>query len=230
MSIAVRRHSPPPAVAPPAPAAGPPWSVVLEGVPWPLYAALRDIEENFHVRMTYDRGRLELMSPKTRRHERPHHLLARLVQEWTVAWDIPMSTGGETTLQREDLRRGAEPDESFHVGTEAAVRAADDLRLPELPPPDLVIEADVTSSSVPRLPIFAAVGVPEVWRWRNETLSVLHLEAGDYVERPESRVLPGFPLDAARRLLAGRHATDETTLIRTFRESCRPATENEESK
>lgn len=232
MSTAVRSPSAPPVVASaadfsPDSSFG---SVVLYGVSWETYVALRDADDNNHLRMTYDRGRLELMSPRSRRHERPHELLGRMVQEWTVARNIPILTGGETTLRREDLARGAEPDQSFHIASEAAVRAVDDLRLEDHPPPDLVIEADVTSPSIPKLPIFAAFGVPEVWRWENESLHVLRLESGEYIERSESGALPGFPFDEARRLLAGRHAADETALIRGFREYVRGTAAGEETR
>lgn len=193
---------------------------MLRGVPWSRYVSLRDEPDNNSVRMTYDRGTLELTTP-ARRREHVSRLLCQTVQAWTEERDVPLCTGGATTLRREDLGRGAEPDESFHMQNEAAVRAVGDLVLPDHPPPDLVIESDATHSSLPKLPIFAALGVPEVWRWKNGTLVVLHLEAGEYVERTDSRVLPGFPFDEARRLVAARATTNETALMREFREHVR---------
>ena len=71
------------------------------------------------------------------------------------------------------------------------------------------------------MPIFAALVVPEVWRWKDGVLQVLHLEGEQFVERPESRVLPGFPFDEARRLIALRSTMSETDLIRAFREHVR---------
>lgn len=217
MSTAVKEPLPPTTPPPDANTVG---SIVLQHVPWSLYVALRDEEDNNHVRMTYDRGRLELMAP-ARRHERPFKLLARMVLTWTEERNIPLSSGGQTTLRREDLSRGAEPDESFHIQHEAEVRAVEDLRLPDHPPPDLVIESDATSSSIPRLPIFAALGVPEVWRWQDNQLHVLHLEGDRYIEQRESRVLPGFLFDEALRLIAVRATMSETALMRLFRERVR---------
>jgi hypothetical protein len=80
---------------------------------------------------------------------------------------------------------------------------------------------DSAASSVPRLPIFAALGVPEVWRWRNNRLHILRLEGDQYAERSESRVLPGFPFDEALRLIAARATMSETALMREFRERVR---------
>lgn len=217
MSTVLREPKTSASPRPEIPSAG---TVVLRRVPWAYYLSLRDEPENYHVRMTYDRGTLELMAP-ARRHERGYKLLSQMVQVWTEERDIPRSTGGATTLRREDLARGTEPDESFHIQHEAEVRAVEDLVLPDHPPPDLVIEADVTHSSVPKLPIFAALGVPEVWRWKNGVLAVLHLEAGEYVERPDSRVLPGFPFDEARRLIGVRDTMSETALMRAFRDHVR---------
>lgn len=205
---------------PPATESLPAAAVLLQHVPWSLYVSLRDEPENDHVRMTYDRGRLELMAP-ARRHERPHKLLGRMVQAWTEELEIPLSSGGCTTLRREDLSRGAEPDDSFHIQHEAEVRAVEDLVLPDHPPPDLVIEADLTHSSVPKLPIFAALGVPEVWRWENGAVQVLQLQGDGYVERTESRVLQGFPFTEAARLITARGTMNETALMREFREHVR---------
>ena len=196
-------------------------SVLLSSVEWATYLQLRDQPANCHVRMTYDCGRLELMSPVSRRHERVHRLLSRMVDAWTEERNIPMSSGGSTTLRREDLGRGTEPDSSFHLATETAVRAVDDLVLPESPPPDLVIEADFASSSIPRLPIYAALGVPEVWQWHRDTLRLRCLVAGDYQDATASRVLPGFPVGVAVELLTARHTLDETTLLRRFRQQVR---------
>ena len=195
--------------------------VLLSSVDWATYLQLRDQPANRHVRMTYDRGRLELMSPVSRRHERVHLLLSQMVHVWTEERNIPRLSGGSTTLRREDLGRGTEPDSSFHLATEAAVRAVDDLVLPESPPPDLVIEADFASSSIPRLPIYAALGVPEVWQWHRDTLRVRCLVEGAYQEQTTSRVLPGFPMSLAIELLTARHTLDETALLRRFRQQVR---------
>ncbi len=192
--------------------------VVLTQIDWNKYLELRDEDANRKVKMTYNRGWLELMSPG-RLHERMSELVARLVLEWTVENDVPIQSGGQTTLNRKDLERGLEPDKCYYIEHEAAMRARDESDLTVDPPPDLVLEVDVWSTSKVRMPIYAAMGVPEVWRWKDESLVVFRLnEDGQYVETSQSECLPGFPLDHVTELLHQRREIDETTLSRTFRQ------------
>jgi Uma2 family endonuclease len=88
------------------------------------------------------------------------------------------------------------------------------------PPPDLVIEVDVTSSSVPRLPIFAALGIPEVWRIddNDDELQFLHLQPdGTYLPQDHSRAFPAFRVAEAARFLEQGQGANKTAWIRTFR-------------
>ena len=82
------------------------------------------------------------------------------------------------------------------------------LDLTEDPPADLVIEVDITSPSLPRLPIFFAIGVPEVWRYHGTRVSILTLIAGQYVEQEASTVLPRVTSSGLTELIAaGQHLT-----------------------
>lgn len=56
-------------------------------------------------------------------------------------------------------------------------------------PPDLVLEIDITSPSINKLPIYAQLGVPEVWRYDGRKLTVLTLENTEYAEVNESTTL-----------------------------------------
>jgi Uma2 family endonuclease len=58
------------------------------------------------------------------------------------------------------------------------------------PPPDLVIEIDITSISLKRLPLFAAFGIPEVWRFDGTEVEILILESGEYCGNEGSLALP----------------------------------------
>jgi hypothetical protein len=75
-----------------------------------------------------------------------------------------------------------------------------------------------TSAAIQKMPIYAALGVAEVWRWSRETLTVYQLLDGKYVERSDSFVFPGFPLDLLRAALARRHAASQTILGREFQD------------
>ena len=100
----------------------------------------------------------------THRHEHRAALLARLAVAWTEERGLPIKSGQSTTFRRRDVKRGLEPDACYWVANEHLVRDKEQLDLSVDPPPNLVIEVDVTHSSLPRMPIYAALGMPEVWR------------------------------------------------------------------
>src|SRR5262245_37853905 len=136
--------------------------ILLQNVPWETYVQLRDVSENDHIRMTYDRGTLELMSPLSI-HEWYGRILGRCVETATMELGIDIRSGGSTTFRREDLERGLEPDECYYILNEPRVRGKDNLDLSVDPPPDLAIEVDVTRTSTGKMTIYAAIGIPELW-------------------------------------------------------------------
>lgn len=191
--------------------------VVLGGVPWALYAALRDLPGNQHIRMAYQDGTLELMAPEYI-HETDARRLGTFVIVLAEVLDIDCTGARSTTLRLggEEPEKGSakEPDESFYIASEPLVRTNRKIDLTVDPPPDLAIEVDNTRDSRRKLAVYARLGVPEVWRYdgRTETLWFGALQAdGTYapVERSLSlpMLTPGIILD----LLARCRTTDETT-------------------
>jgi len=191
--------------------------IVLYNVPWSTYKTLCDLESP-GIKLTYRDGTLEIVRPSFK-HHRLTHLLGAFVHTATEEFNVPIVSGGSTTLQQETLQHGLEPDECYWVANEPKVRGHDEIDLDKDPPPDLVIEVEITRPLLPRLKMYAALGVPEVWRYDGQELRVLHLSAeGEYTEQPESRAFPFLPVAELTRFLEMRHDTDETSLIRSFRE------------
>ena len=192
--------------------------VVLHDVPWADYEAMLRIVGERHIRVNYDRGRMEIMSP-LKWHGNGSYLLGRMVDTLTDELNIPVEHADPVTLRRPDLERGVEPDKLYHFGANAArVRGSREFDLTVDPPPDLVIEVDVTASSVPRLPIFAALRIPEVWRLDGADLLFLHLQPdGTYLPLDRSRAFPDLPLADAARFLEQGQGSDKTAWIRSFR-------------
>jgi Uma2 family endonuclease len=190
---------------------------VLHGVSWQFYeACLAEIGDR-SIRLSYDRGSLEMMSPSDE-HERLKHLLARLIDVVTEELEIPIRGAGSTTWRKEDLARGLEPDECYYVQHELVLRGRDDVDLSVDPPPDLAVEIEITRSAVDRMGIYAGLQVPEVWRYDGQTLSVFWLdEHGEYQQRDRSPTFPFLPLAEVTRFLDARNETDETTWVRSFR-------------
>jgi Uma2 family endonuclease len=190
--------------------------VFLGGITWETYQSLRTGDENSNLRMTYDHGALEIVSP-SRKHERISYLLGRMIDQWTLDRKIAIAAGRNTTFSRGDLRRGLEPDNSYWISHEQQMRDKDEVDLKIDPPPDLVLEVDVTRSSIPKLPIYAALGVPEVWQWRLDALEVFRLSAQQqYVPKKGSVELRQFPLALVAKLLREREGKSDTTVIQEF--------------
>src|SRR5262245_39882438 len=117
--------------------------VTLRNVEWHLYQQLRASDDRRNVRMTYSPGPLEVMSP-SRIHERLTQLISRVLEVWAEEHDMEFDCGGSTTMQREDLARGLEPDNSYYVEHADQMRERDQLDLTIDPPPDIAIEVDIT--------------------------------------------------------------------------------------
>jgi Uma2 family endonuclease len=190
--------------------------VVLHGIPWSTFEALLAASDNRGARFTYDQGNLEIMSPSDL-HERVKRLLGRMIETATVELNIPIRSGGSTTLRNQLKARGLEPDECYYVANEPAVRGRKiDLTID--PPPDLAVEVDISTSSLDQLKIYATLGVPEVWTCDGVALKVFRLQpGGDYARQARSPTFPFLPLEELERFLARRDETDETTWIRSFR-------------
>jgi Uma2 family endonuclease len=192
--------------------------IVLHNIGWNTYERLlADHQNNSAPRFTYDRGELEIMSPSPE-HEKFNRRIAQLVLAVTEELSIEAEDLGSTTFRREDLGRGFEPDSCFYIQNEERIRGKDRIDLSTDPPPDLVIEIDITSPSFSKLPIYAQMGVPEVWRYDGERMTILVLEGSDYVETTESIVLPPVTSTDLTRFVEQSKSTRRTDWLRGVRE------------
>lgn len=189
-------------------------SIVLRGVSWDVYQALRQPGENDHLRMTYDGGALEIMSPQ-RKHGKIASLLSHMIYEWVKHSGMEIESAGNMTCSKKNLKKGLEPDLCYWTIHQPEMFGKEDYDSDVDPPPDLALEVDVSRSSIPKLPIYAALRVPEVWQWR-KGLEVLRLRGKKYIAATHSTALRGFPLELAEEFLQRRDATGEVALMREF--------------
>lgn len=193
---------------------------LLENIRWDTFVELSEQRRGSVPRMTFDEGMLELMSPK-RLHEGVGRLLGRMVETLTEVHGIEIQSVASTTFKRKDLGKAFEADESYYIENAEKIREKEELDLQIDPPPDLVIEVEITSSAIPKMKLFAAMGVPEVWRHDGEQLTMHRLHTDSYEPITESVALPGFTCTAAHVLLAQRYTKGETALITEYRLSLR---------
>ena len=191
--------------------------VILKGVSWETYERLlAEHEGESGTRFTYDSGMLEILVPSAR-HEKPNRILASLVEVLAEEMALNIESLGSTTLKRPDLFKGFEPDSCFYIQHAEAMRDHEEVDLTVDPPPDLVIEIDITSPSLDKFPLYAAVGVPEVWRYDGTHVMMYRLAGDLFVEVTHSVVLPLLTNEHATRFLEERKQTPSTVWLRAVR-------------
>ena len=198
--------------------------VVLHGVRFREYLALREEPANGHLRMVYQNGMLEILSPEAT-HERPSHRVVILISVLCEELNIEFEGLGSTTFQRGAKRlkkgHGMEPDECFYFGNAPKIQGKGKSDLDLDPPPDLWVEVDHRSSSLERLPVYAAFGVPEVWRlWAASDhlwFGRLANDGKSYEAIDRSLALPMLTPVLVLEALALGHGVLEMTWTKTLR-------------
>lgn len=196
-----------------------PQYLLLDGISWSTYEALlRELEGRRRFRITYDRGRLEIMAV-SHRHENRKTLLGRFVESLTLELDIPIHPGGSTTFKKELLKKGLEPDECYWIQNEPLMRKKLEFDIDTDPPPDLGMEIEVSRSALNRMGIYAALRIPEIWRFDGVRLIVCILGInGKYKEKDNSRAFPFLPMKEVERFLLDTEADNHTALMCSFHE------------
>jgi Uma2 family endonuclease len=197
--------------------------VVLRNVSWETYERLlAESAESVGTHFTYDQGELEITVVSIA-HENPNRTLAQIVEIVAEETLRDLYRAGSTTFKRKDLAKGFEPDSCFYIDHAGQVRGKEELDLVTDPPPDLVIEVDITRSSLNRFPIFAALGVPEIWRFDGVRVTMYRLESGRYMEIETSLALPPLTALQSTIFLDESRYEKSTVWIRRVREWVRRA-------
>ncbi len=190
--------------------------VVLKGVSWQTFQALlTDVGDDRAWRIAYDNGVLEIRMPY-QEHEQPIIMLAYFVNAIADELEIEVMHVGALLLEREELKSAIEPDTCFYIQNEALVRSRD-IDLETDPPPDLAVESDYTNSSLNKFAIYAALGVPEIWRYRRQTLEAYQLVEGKYESVAQSVVFPFLPIAEIPEFIEQSKAIGQRAAVRLFR-------------
>ncbi len=193
---------------------------VLQKLSWSTFKALMaDVGENRGWRFAFDQGILEIRRPIAE-YESLKGMLDSFIGAIADEIEIEVMSVGALTLEREDLSRAIEPDSCFYIQNEALVRGKS-ISLPQDPPPDLTIESDYTNSSVKKFDIYAALGVPELWRYSQQTLQVYQLVDGKYQECDRSLAFPILPLAEIPGLIEQSQTVGQRTVVRLFKQRIR---------
>ena len=174
--------------------------LLFHSLDWQRYQTLRETlsrdrstaaVENRNLHFTYLQGKLEVTMPLE-----IHEFSARLIEKfiWILVVELGMKvkTMGSTTLDREVLERSAEPDDAYYIQNQPLV-AGRDVDLDRDPPPDLVVEVDITHTDINKLALYAAMKVPEFWRYNGEVWRIYELHGEEYQEVETSPTFPQVP-------------------------------------
>jgi Uma2 family endonuclease len=192
--------------------------VILQGVTWDFYEQiLTEYADSNGLHLAYDDGVLEVEVPLFK-HERPNRILQDLVTTICLEKGLEFLNAGSTTFRQRAKTKGCEPDTAFYIQNEVEIRGREEIDLNRDPPPDLVIEVDVTSPSLNKLPIYAALGVPEVWLYKGTQVRFYRLVGNQYEPIERSLALPDLTSSKATEFLQQGLAESPSTWFRVVRE------------
>jgi Uma2 family endonuclease len=193
----------------------------LTNVNWEEYENLLTQMEDFPGhRLSYDRGRLTVVSPN-RRHEFFKLFVGKMSQVLAEELGLEVEATGATTLRRKKLGKGVEPDESFYVQNAANVIGRLEFDMDVDPPPDIAVEIDMTNDSLDKFPIYAALGVPEVWRYDGKTTHFYKLVGENYDVIQTSLAFPILTAEDLMQCLEQSKVKGQTATLKAFRQMLR---------
>ena len=194
----------------------PPEQIVeLSNISWQTYETLLAELSHRRLRLIYNRGNLEIMTPSPE-HEHFKEVLGRFVETLAEELEVRIEPLGSTTFKRPELL-GVEPDKCFYIQNVSAIKGKKRLDMSQDPPPDLVLEIDITSRSDSTLKIYADLGVPEVWIYNGSRLRINRLEDRGYVECDRSLAFPTVAILEIVSFLEQAETMDYLELIKAFR-------------
>lgn len=187
-------------------------SLMLREVSWAEFEAiLAELGQHRNTRIAYNRGLLEIMAPLPE-HEYFKQSISIAVEDIAETLNQDYESYGSTTWRKQAEQAGLEPDNCFYFQNEAQIRGQLSFDLNQDPPPDLALEIDLTRKSLNRFPIYARLGVPELWCYDHGELNIYLLEQGEYLKAEQSRVFPFLKVQALPQLIRENRDLPAVTL------------------
>lgn len=167
-------------------------------------------------RLAYHNGIVEIMTPLMP-HENSNRIIEVYVGVLCEELGLEIKRVGSLTLTRDDLERGSEPDSSYYIQNESLVRDRESIDLATDPPPDLVLEVEYSRPKIDKLSLYAAIGIPEFWRFNGTVLRVYKLKGEQYSEVQTSPTFAPVPVIEIPRFLQETKKKGEMATTRDFR-------------
>ncbi len=193
-------------------------TLIVPDVSWQQYEMLLDhLGDSNAVRVNYDHGRLEIMSPGPL-HEAYKELISHLGRVIADETECDLQALGSTTFRTGTFAGGYEPDACFYVQNAERIIGKTKIDLRRDPPPDVVVEIDLSRSSSIKYEFYARIGVPEVWSYDGDRARILHLAKQGYVEASNSLAFPLLTADRLTKTLERSKTAGQSAALRAFRQ------------
>ena len=190
----------------------------LEHVPWSEYAQLvDDLMGIRHIHISYDQGRMEIM-PISAEHDGFARLFGYLVQILTEELGLEFASRGSMTMMSENREKGAEADDCFYIEDLQRILGKKRVNMDVDAPPDLAIEVDITSPTLSKLPIYAGLGIAELWRYHDNQIEFYQREGETYCLAHHSQIFPFLTTDVLVAAVQQGDAEGINTMRRHFRQ------------
>ncbi len=189
--------------------------VVLRGLSWEAYLQiLKALPDSRSARLTYDDGVLEITVP-SELHEFSRSLIDIFIRTLIEMIGLRLKTMGSTTMNYPHLQKGAEPDNAYYIQHQPLVKGRK-VDFSQDPPPDLVVEVDITHTDIAKNQFYARLGIPEFWRFDGQVWRIYQLQEQVYVEVESSPIFPQVPKERLYAFLAEAQE-DEIDAVRSLR-------------
>ena len=200
-------------------------SVTFHDVSWDEYEELLEqVGEAPGLRISYDNGSLCVMTISSE-HEKYASFINSLTTAIKLRLRIDILAFGSATMRKRKRKKGNEPDACFYVQTASLIGNRIHLDFETDPPPDIAVEIDVHHDSRSKFPIYSALGVPEIWRYDGQEMSIYHLakdageiEASLYVEQDTSAALPMLTAQLLTEMIERMRTDGELNALLAFDE------------
>jgi len=192
---------------------------LLGNVDWATYTRFLKVFGKQRFRHTYDRGRLEIMSPISFEHDNLAYLLGRFVDELVEQLNLDYAPGRCVTLRKRKKQRGLEPDNCYWIASGKRMHGKKgpiDFQID--PPPDLAIEVEISRSALRRMKIYASLSVPEVWRTDGSSVRFAVLRGGKYRVEAKSTAFPNLGSSELNVFLTLIGAMGVQPIVKQFRQ------------
>jgi len=193
-------------------------TLTLRNVSWQEYEILLDsLTEASGLRVSYDQGTLQIVTLSSE-HESYSRLIEKLVDRLSARLRIRVLSFGSSTMKRMERGKGTEPDACFYVQSAAVIGNKIHLDFASDPPPDIVVEIDVTHDSLAKFDSYAALGVPEIWRYDGKELFIYRLAKDEYLSAESSLALPMLTAGILTEFLNQSRLKDQYDVLLAFEE------------